>query len=199
MKNIKNILAEYIKDEEVKQTIMDNIDFEGFEEKANEEVNRIVAKNKPDEEKLKSETTKQILSELGVEGETVEDAKKHIEQATSSTDEYKSKYEDLAKEKEELEQQKSNLETQFQTKEQMDKIKEFGVKDNDRAEFIHYKVGKMVDDDTPFEDALTSLQEESPDLFKDQTQSNHKKLPKSGETDAPERDIIMGRRNKGRN
>ncbi len=192
MKNLKKYLEENLKDEG--KELLEHLDLESLEAKVNEEINNIVAKNKPDTDKLKQETVKELLESAGVEGASVEDLKKHIE--SLSPEDYKKQLEETRAQLEKLAEEKKGIENEFNKKKQMDAIRELGVTDEDKIDFIHYKVGQRVEDDKPFADALKEYQEEKPDYFKDKSSSTHRRFPHQEESEASERDIILQRRQK---
>ena len=167
MKDLKTFLAKYQSEE--------GIDYAKAEEALNEHINGIVAKQKPDDETLLSKSVEKIISELGIEGNSLDDVKTYIKKMGGNTDEIKELNLKLEKELKtyqdkvsEYEGRYNQLESTYQTEKQFNTLKGMGFED-EKAEFIHYKVNKLVNDETDFDTALKSLQESNPDYFKDTT------------------------------
>lgn len=181
MKDIKAIIEKHTDEEGV-------VDYAALEEAVNSEINGIVAKNKPDTEKLKQElhgeVAKSIISGLGIEGETVDDLKLWAKKMGGSTDEFKEanikleqELEKVRNELEEIATAKQELETTLTTKERLGKIKELGVKDDDTAEFIKFKLDKLVSEDKDFDTALNEFKEESPTYFRTPSVTTNRRFP----------------------
>jgi len=170
MKNIKSLIEQHTNDEGV-------IDYESVETAVNDEVNNIVAKNKPDTDKLKQdlhgEVAKEIISGLGIEGESVDDLKLWAKKMAGNTDEFKEtnikleqELESLKKQYEEVETAKNNIEQEYTNTQQLQKIKALGVKDDETAEFVKFKLDKVVGEDKDFDTALDEFRNESPSYFR---------------------------------
>jgi len=181
MKDIKAIIEKHTNEEGV-------IDYEALEEVVNGEINGIVAKNKPDTDKLKQElhgeVAKSIISGLGIEGSTVDDLKLWAKKMGGSTDEFKEANikleQELEKAKAELNDiatAKQELESTLTYKEQLGRIKELGVKDDETAEFIKFKLDKLVGEDKDFDTALNEFKEESPTYFRTQSVTTNRRIP----------------------
>lgn len=181
MKDIKSFIEKHTNEEGV-------IDYEAVEEAINGEINGIVAKNKPDTDKLKQElhgeVAKSIISGLGIEGSTVDDLKLWAKKMGGSTDEFKEANikleQELEKAKAELNDiatAKQELETTLTNKERLSRIKEFGVKDDETAEFIKFKLDKLVGEDKDFDTALNEFKEQSPTYFRTQSVTTNRRLP----------------------
>jgi hypothetical protein len=181
MKDIKAIIEKHTNEEGV-------IDYEALEEVVNGEINGIVAKNKPDTDKLKQElhgeVAKSIISGLGIEGSTVDDLKLWAKKMGGSTDEFKEANikleQELEKAKAELNDiatAKQELETTLTNKERLSRIKELGVKDEETAEFIKFKLDKLVGEDKDFDTALNEFKEQSPTYFRTQSVTTNRRLP----------------------
>ena len=181
MKDIKAIIEKHTNEEGV-------IDYEALEEVVNGEINGIVAKNKPDTDKLKQElhgeVAKSIISGLGIEGSTVDDLKLWAKKMGGSTDEFKEANikleQELEKAKTELNDiatAKQELESTLTYKEQLGRIKELGVKDDETAEFIKFKLDKLVGEDKDFDTALNEFKEESPTYFRTQSVTTNRRIP----------------------
>ena len=170
MKNIKSLIEQHTNDEGV-------IDYESVEAAVNEEVNNIVAKNKPDTDKLKQdlhgEVAKEIISGLGIEGESVDDLKLWAKKMAGNTDEFKEtnikleqELEELKKQYEEVNAAKQQIEQEYTNTQQLQKIKQLGVKDDETAEFVKFKLDKVVGEDKDFDTALEEFRNESPSYFR---------------------------------
>ena len=184
MKDIEKVIASHTNEEGV-------VDYTAIEEAVNSEINAIVAKNKPDTDKLKQElhgeVAKSIISGLGIEGSTVDDLKLWAKKMGGSTDEFKEANikleQELEKTRAELEQiaaAKQELETNLTFKEQLSRIKEYGVKDDDTAEFIKFKLDKIVGEDKDFDTALNEFREQSPTYFRTKEVTTNKRFDSDG-------------------
>lgn len=192
MKNIDKLILQHTDEE-------GNIDYEALETRINEEVNNIVAKNKPDtsklREELKSEVAAEIISGLGVEGNSVDDLKLWAKKMGGSTDEIKEQ--NIALEKqlkhiqeqyEAVEQKKLEYEQNYKNQEALAKVRKFGVKDDDAAEFIKFKVEKTLTDDVDFETALENFREENPHYFREQGISTFRRIDSPQDTVSVDQD-----------
>lgn len=186
MKNIDKLIAQYTDEE-------GNIDYQELETKINEEVNNIVAKNKPDTSKLreevKGEVAQELISGLGIEGSSVDDLKLWAKKMGGSTDEFKEANIQLEQKVKELEekynaaaQEKEQYEQSLRTQEAISKVRKYGVKDDDTAEFIKFKVEKQLSDDVDFDTALESFREENPHYFREQGVSTFRKIDGPADT-----------------
>lgn len=186
MKNIDKLIAQYTDEE-------GNIDYQELETKINEEVNNIVAKNKPDTSKLreevKGEVAQELISGLGIEGSNVDDLKLWAKKMGGSTDEFKEANIQLEQKVKELEekynaaaQEKEQYEQSLRTQEAISKVRKYGVKDDDTAEFIKFKVEKQLSDDVDFDTALESFREENPHYFREQGVSTFRKIDGPADT-----------------
>jgi hypothetical protein len=192
MKNIDKLITQHTDEE-------GNIDYEALETRINEEVNNIVAKNKPDtsklREELKGEVAAEIISGLGVEGNSVDDLKLWAKKMGGSTDEIKEQ--NIALEKqlkhiqeqyESVEQKKLEYEQNYKNQEALSKVRKFGVKDDDAAEFIKFKVEKTLTEDTDFDTALENFREENPHYFREQGISTFRKIDNPQDTVSVDQD-----------
>jgi hypothetical protein len=181
MKDIKAFIEKHTNEEGV-------VDFEALQETVNSEINNIVAKNKPDTDKLKQElhgeVAKSIISGLGIEGSTVDDLKLWAKKMGGSTDEFKEANIKLESELEKTRQElndiataKKELENNLTFKDQLGRIKELGVKDDETAEFIKFKLDKLVGEDKDFDTALNEYKEKSPTYVRTQTVTTNRRLP----------------------
>lgn len=181
MKDIKAIIEKHTNEEGV-------IDYEALEEVVNGEINGIVAKNKPDTDKLKQElhgeVAKSIISGLGIEGSTVDDLKLWAKKMGGSTDEFKEANIKLEQELEKARAElndiataKQELETTLTNKERLSRIRELGVKDEETAEFIKFKLDKLVGEDKDFDTALNEFKEQSPTYFRTQSVTTNRRVP----------------------
>lgn len=186
MKNIDKLIAHYTDEE-------GNIDYQELETKINEEVNNIVAKNKPDTSKLreevKGEVAKELIGGLGIEGSSVNDLKLWAKKMGGSTDEFKEANIQLEQKVKELEekynaaaQEKEQYEQSLRTQEAISKVRKYGVKDDDTAEFIKFKVEKNLTEDTDFDTALESFREENPHYFREQGVSTFRRIDAPNDT-----------------
>lgn len=192
MKDLKSLIEQHTDDEGV-------VNYDLVEEAVNSEINNIVAKNKPNTDKLKdelkSEVAKEIIGGLGIDGESVDDLKLWAKKMGGSTDEYKEANikleQELKKAQEELQQTaetKTQLETELTDRERLNKIKELGVKDSEAAEFVKFKLDKMVDENTDFDAALEKFREESPSYFRQKEVTTFRRLPNAEATNSDDKD-----------
>jgi len=192
MKDLKNLIEQHTDDEGA-------INYEAVQEAVNGEINDIVAKNKPNTDKLKDElrgeVAKELIGGLGIDGESVDDLKLWAKKMGGSTDEYKEANikleQELKKAQEELQQiaeTKTQLETELTDRERLNKIKELGVKDGETAEFVKFKLDKMVDDSTDFDTALEKFREEAPNYFRQKEVTTFRRLPNAEATVADDKD-----------
>ena len=196
MKNIKSLIEQHTNDEGV-------IDYDSVETAVNEEVNNIVAKNKPDTDKLKQdlhgEVAKEIIGGLGIEGQTVDDLKLWAKKMAGNTDEFKEtnikleqELEALKKQYEEVETAKNQIEQEYTTTQQLQKIKQLGVKDDETAEFVKFKLDKMVSDEKDFDTALDEFRNESPSYFRQKEVTTFRRVqnPDSNVSDDKDADVL---------
>lgn len=180
MKDIKLFIENNTNDEGV-------IDYAALEEAINSDINNIVAKNKPDTDKLKQElhgeVAKSIISGLGIEGSTVDDLKLWAKKMGGSTDEFKEANIKLESELEKARQElndtataKKELERTVTNKEQLSRIKELGIKDDETAEFIKFKLDKLVGEDKDFDTALNEFKEQSPNYFRTPSVTSNRRI-----------------------
>lgn len=192
MKNIDKLIEQFTDEE-------GNIDYTELEAKINEEVNNIVAKNKPDTSKLreevKGEVAGEIISGLGIEGSTVDDLKLWAKKMGGSTDEIKEQNLYLEKELnslreqyEEADKQRREYEQSIRSQEAISKVRKFGVKDDDTAEFIKFKIEKNLTEDTDFDTALENFREENPQYFREQGISTFRKIESPNDTVSTDQD-----------
>lgn len=192
MKNIDKLIEQFTDEE-------GNIDYTELEAKINEEVNNIVAKNKPDTSKLreevKGEVAGEIISGLGIEGSTVDDLKLWAKKMGGSTDEIKEQNLYLEKELnslreqyEEADKQRREYEQSIRSQEAISKVRKFGVKDDDTAEFIKFKIEKNLTEDTDFDTALENFREENPHYFREQGISTFRKIESPNDTVSTDQD-----------
>ena len=126
----------------------------------NDYVNPIVAKNKPNLEKANQEYLGTVMTDLGIDGNTVEDFKVWTKKMGGNTDEIKEANIKLEKE---LSDMRGNFETvngeygklksQFATTQQLTKIQALGVV-GEEAEFLQYKLSKKVTEENTFDQVL---------------------------------------------
>jgi len=192
MKDLDKIISQHTNDEGV-------IDYTALEELINGEINNIVAKNKPNtdklKEELKGEVAKELISGLGVEGDTVDDLKLWAKKMAGNTDEFKETNikleQELKKTQEELEAistAKSELESNLTNAERLNKIKELGIKDNETAEFVKFKLDKMVSEDKDFDTALNEFREQSPSYFRQKEVTTFRRVPNADSVVADDKD-----------
>jgi hypothetical protein len=196
MKNIKSLIEQHTNDEGV-------IDYDSVETAVNDEVNNIVAKNKPDTDKLKQdlhgEVAKEIIGGLGIEGESVDDLKLWAKKMAGNTDEFKEtnikleqELESLKKQYEEVETAKNNIEQEYTNTQQLQKIKQLGVKDDETAEFVKFKLDKVVGEDKDFDTALDEFRNESPSYFRQKEVTTFRRVqnPDSNVSDDKDADVL---------
>ena len=196
MKNIKSLIEQHTNDEGV-------IDYDSVETAVNDEVNNIVAKNKPDTDKLKQdlhgEVAKEIIGGLGIEGESVDDLKLWAKKMAGNTDEFKEtnikleqELESLKKQYDEVETAKNQIEQEYTNTQQLQKIKQLGVKDDETAEFVKFKLDKLVGDDKDFDTALDEFRNESPSYFRQKEVTTFRRVqnPDSNVSDDKDADVL---------
>jgi len=196
MKNIKSLIEQHTNDEGV-------IDYDSVETAVNDEVNNIVAKNKPDTDKLKQdlhgEVAKEIIGGLGIEGQSVDDLKLWAKKMAGNTDEFKEtnikleqELDALKKQYEEVETAKNQIEQEYTTTQQLQKIKQLGVKDDETAEFVKFKLDKMVGDEKDFDTALDEFRNESPSYFRQKEVTTFRRVqnPDSNVSNEKDADVL---------
>jgi len=134
----------------------------------NDYVNPIVAKQKPDLEKLKTEAKDEWITNLGFENVTNEAQLKSYVKSTSN--EWQEKYNDLKKDFDSLETSSNELKTNYETvnsKMTSYERQSLLTKDNFNgdAEYALYKINQNVNDDKDFETAYAEYKEENKQLF----------------------------------
>lgn len=196
MKNIENLITENTNEEGV-------VNYEAVESAVNDEINNIVAKNKPNTDKLKEElygeVTSEIIRGLGIEGQSIDDLKLWAKKMGGSTDEFKEANikleEELKKAQEQLDQlsqEKQQIEQEYTTTQQLQKIKQAGVGDDETAEFIKFKLDKQVGEDKDFDTALNEFREQSPSYFRQKEVTTFRRLPQteSNVSDDKDADVL---------
>jgi len=160
MYDLKKVIEEFTVDEVVDyDKVMAKLD--------NDYVNPIVAK-KTDESKLLPKAIAQVVSELGVEGESIDDLKLYVKKMGGSTDEFKEANIKLEKQLKELEN-KYNIEVETRTtlenasklEKEYAAIKQLGVQDEDQLEFLHFKFNKAVTEEKPYEQVVAEYAKEN--------------------------------------
>lgn len=181
MKDLDKIIGQHTNDEGV-------IDYKALEEVINGEINNIVAKNKPNtdklKEELKGEVANEIISGLGIDGNSVDDLKLWAKKMAGNTDEFKEANikleQELKKAQEELDAistAKTELEQNLTNTERLNKIKQLGIKDDETAEFVKFKLDKMVSDEKDFDTALNEFREQSPTYFRQKEVTTFRRVP----------------------
>lgn len=160
MYDLKKVIEEFTVDEVVDyDKVMAKLD--------NDYVNPIVAK-KADESKLLPKAIAQVVSELGVEGETIDDLKLYVKKMGGSTDEFKEANIKLEKELKELENKynvevetRTKIETETRLEKEYQAIKKLGIEDDDQVEFLHFKFNKAVTEEKPYEQVVAEYANEN--------------------------------------
>ena len=134
----------------------------------NDYVNPIVAKQKPDLEKIKIEAKDEWISNLGFENVSNEEQLKAFVKSTSN--EWKEKYNDLKKNFDTLETTKTELETNYNTvntKMTSYERQELLRKDNFNGDtdYALYKINQAVNDDKDFDTAYKEYKEANTQSF----------------------------------
>lgn len=175
MKDLKAFLEKYKTE--------DGYDYEAAEQAINDDINNIVAKNKPSEETLLEKAQQKLIEGLGVDASSLDDLKTYIKKMGGNTDEIKEQNLKLEKEYKQLQQEHqqtldnyNKIQSEYTTKQQLDKVKSLGLKSDDEVEFHHFKVSKLVSEDKDFDTALNEYKEQHADLFKDKTISTNKRF-----------------------
>lgn len=124
-------------DDEEKQSVMKKLDIEGFKSIIdNDYVNPIVDYRREKErekarEEAMQEAQKATLQEIGIEAETIDEAKawrKRLESTTTEKDETLSKYEKQMKELQEKAEEAETFRTQYEKEKNIRGLMETGVK-----------------------------------------------------------------------
>ena len=134
----------------------------------NDYVNPIVAKQKPDLEKIKIEAKDEWISNLGFENVSNEEQLKAFVKSTSN--EWQEKYNDLKKNFDTLETTKTELETNYNTvntKMTSYERQELLRKDNFNGDtdYALYKINQAVNDDKDFDTAYKEYKEANTQSF----------------------------------
>jgi len=131
-------------------------------------VNPIVAKNKPDKDKIISDSKEEWIKSLGFEGIADESQlKAYVKQ---SSDEYKEKYVTLEAKHKEIVLANEKLQADYETsntKLTSYERQQLLTKDNFNgdAEYALYKINQSISDDKDFETAYNEYKESNPTLF----------------------------------
>ena len=160
MYDLKKVIEANTKDEVIDyEAIMNVID--------NEYVNPIVAK-KADESKLMPKAVASVIKELGIDGESIDDAKLYIKQLGGSTDEVKEENLKLMKQVKELEKSynetveaKTKMENDLKDKSQTDLIKSLGVTDEKQIKFLKWDFNNQVNEEKDFETVVAEYAKEN--------------------------------------
>jgi hypothetical protein len=174
MKDLKTFLEQYKTEE--------GFDFDKANEELNNHINGIVAKNKPSEDQLIEKATSTVIEGLGIDAKSLDDVKTYIKSLSGNSDEFKETNLKLEKElnltkkqMEELANQKAELENKFTVTEQQSKIMGLGVSE-DNLDYVHFKVGKMVNEEKDFDTALKEFKEAHGNLFRKTNVSTNRKV-----------------------
>lgn len=192
MKDIKALLEQHTNEE-------GTVDYNAVEAAVNEEINNIVAKNKPNTDKLKDElkgeVAKEIISGLGIDGETIDDLKLWSKKMAGNTDEIKEENVQLSNKLKELEAQynetaeaKASLEKSLLDQERLGKLRQVGIKDEETAEFVKFKLEKMVNDEVDFDTALNEFKEQSPSYFRQKDVTTFRRFTENDNSTAEDKD-----------
>lgn len=138
----------------------------------NDYVNPIVAK-KADESKLLPKAVSQVISELGIDGESIDDVKLYIKQMGGSTDEIKEENLQLTKRLKEIEGQynetleaKTKFEKEIQDKNRTNLLVstlglDISTKEGQKQlEFYKWDFNNQVNEETTFEDVVKGYAKE---------------------------------------
>jgi hypothetical protein len=186
MKSIKELIESHTNEE-------GQIDYEKADASYQKHINDIVAA-KTDPDKLATKAVDQIASELGIEAKSLDDVKLYIKKMGGNTDEIKETNMKLEKELEAIRKEKEDIHNEYQTfkgeyttKDQLNMIKSLGL-DEERAEFLHFKLNKQVGEDKDFNAVFEEYKNEHADEFK-QSKTNFRKVPGSVNNPPGEDDI----------
>lgn len=143
------------------------VDWEKANESYNEHINGIVTKNVAKEtEKAKESTLQTFISELGIEGKSLDDVKLWTKKMAGNTDEFKETNIKLEKELAEIKEkydlttsELNTLRQEMTNSAQLSKIKSLGV-DEEQAEFIHYKLSRQVTEEKGFDELFEEYAKE---------------------------------------
>lgn len=123
-------------------------------------VNPIVAK-KTDKDKLLSEAVANVVSQLGIEGNSVDDLKLYVKKMGGSTDEVKEENIKILKELENLKteynkevESRTKMEQENKDKSQLELIKGLGISDEKQIRFLKWDLSQQVTDEKSFEQVV---------------------------------------------
>lgn len=143
----------------------------------NDITNGLIAKNKPDMEKLNNESIANFLKENNFDNMASFSA--FVKQGATVNSEQLNEY------KTTIETQKTKMEKllgiqkDYTTLQQQSAISKLGITDQDEIELLEYKVNKTVTDDITFKDALELYVKDNPNRFQTQ-KTPYKTTGKSG-------------------
>jgi len=123
-------------------------------------VNPIVAK-KTDKDKLLSEAVADVVSQLGIEANSVDDVKLYIKKMGGSTDEVKEENIKISKELENLKteydkevESRIKIEKDNKDKSQLALVKGLGIEDEEQVNFLKWKFTNQVTDEKTFDQVV---------------------------------------------
>lgn len=157
MKDVKELVESFKNDD-------GEINWEKANEAYNKNINDIVvSKVSKETEKAQQEATNKVFNELGIEADTLEDAKVWAKRMNGKTDEFKERNAKLEKQLKELQGVSDELNKYKQQATQTSQINKLLAKgvDAEQAEFLQYKFNKQVDEDTSFDDIANKYFEEN--------------------------------------
>jgi vacuolar-type H+-ATPase subunit I/STV1 len=142
------------------------VDYKSIQDAINQEINDVVAKNKPNQDKLIAESKDKWIEEFGFEGVKNEAQLKAYVKGTS--DEWKEQYNSLDKEYKSFKETHADyedLKKQMSTYKQYEALRAKGVTDTDTLEFLAFKINKAEGE--TFEDKLTAYEVTNPNTFQE--------------------------------
>lgn len=164
----------------------DELDLTKLTETINTTVDGITDKNKPDTDKLHSEGVANFLKENGfddmasykafvkngatADSERVNEIKLELEKANGRITEL------------------NGIETDYKTMKNRNLIRTKGISDNEKIEFMEYKINKNVKEDVTFEDAFNSYVEANPTQFETTAPKPH--YVSTGRTNTSNNNVI---------
>ena len=166
MKELKDLIS--ASDKEGVEIDFDKFDFDKGNEAFNTHVNGIIKKNTSKElEKVKGEAFKTFIQEIGVEAEDLDGVKLWAKKMNGNTDEVKELNIKLEKELKEIKdkydlsnKELSEFKAQALKSARLNAIVGKGF-DNDEAEFIEFKLNKLVTEEKDFDKVLEEYAEEN--------------------------------------
>jgi len=159
MKDLQGLIEQHTKEGVV--------DYKSVQDAINQEINDVVAKNKPNQEKLIAESKDKWIADLGFENVLNESQLKAYVKGTS--DEWKENYTKLENEYKSFKESTgdyNDLKSKLSDYENYNMLRSKGIQDDDSIEFLTFKINKLEGE--TFADKLTAYEASNPDTFQPQ-------------------------------